>query len=289
MKKNKVVVTGASGFIGQHILKELKKHGYEVLGLDVIPSEGVVACDITSKEIEKYINKGDKVLHLAAISKFERAHENPQLGIRVNVEGTLNIVQACIKKGAERLIFTSSGAVYNKMSPVPIKETYSLKPSSLYGLSKKMAEDLIIFYGNQLPYVILRYGYIYGVGKSWGAIGHFLSLLKEGKRPTIFGGNQFCDFVYIKDVIEMTVLALETEYTCEVFNVGSGKALSIKQVYDFCRRVLNSEIEPIITKLHTYDFIVFLYDITKAQKLLGFTPKWNLIDGLYDMVMLERT
>jgi len=280
----KIVISGASGFIGQYMMKELKKRGHEVLGLDVTPSTGTVICDITSKEIEKYISEGDKVLHLAAVASFERAHENPQLGIRINVEGTLNVIQACIKKKAERLVFTSSGAVYDKNFMIPINETTPLKPSSLYGWSKKMAEDLVTFYGNQLQYIILRYGYIYGAGKDWGAIGNFISLMKKGKRPTIFGGTQLSDFIYIKDVVEMTVLALETEHTCETFNVGSGTALSMKQVYNLCRKVMNSKIKPKFEELRSYDSVVFLYDMTKAYKLLGFVPKWNLTDGLYDMV-----
>jgi UDP-glucose 4-epimerase len=281
---SKIVVTGASGFIGQHIMRELKKRNYEVVGLDIIPSKGVIACDITSKDIEKHIGKGDKVLHLAAVAKFERVHGNPTLGIRVNVEGTLNIIQTCIKKKANRLIFTSSGAVYRPNFMIPINEESPCNPTSLYGWSKKIAEDLIMFYGGQLPYIILRYGYIFGKGKDWGAIGSFVSLLKQGKPPTIFNGKQLGDFIYIRDVVEMTMLALETEHTREIFNVGSGTAWSIREVFNRCCTILNVKVEPKIVPLRDCDSTAFLYDMTKAKKLLDFTPQWNLTDGLYDMV-----
>ena len=281
----KVVITGAGGFIGQYMMKALKTQGHEVLGLDLIPSEGVIECDINSPKLAKYINKGDRVLHLAAVATFSGAATKPYIAIRTNIEGLMNVVQACIKKGAERLVFTSSGAVYSKNIPdVPILESAPTVPPSLYGITKKAGEDIIIHYGGELPFVILRYGYIYGQGKSWGAIGSFLQLLKEKKRPKIFGGEQAIDFTYIKDIVDATILALETKHTNEVFNIGSGRAVKILHVCDYCVKALNSDIKPKILPSRKYDSLIFLYDISKAKRLLGFEPKWRLFDGIRDMI-----
>jgi UDP-glucose 4-epimerase len=227
---------------------------------------------------------GDKVLHLAAIARFETAKANPQLAVRVNIEGTLNIIQACIEKKAERLVYSSTGSVYSLDAPVPIREDAPREPSSLYGLTKKMAEDWIEFYKNQLPYVILRYGYIYGKDKDWGAVGAFIKRLSNNQRPVVFGGNQTNDFVYVKDVTRANILALETQYTNMAYNIGTGRATSIRDVCEYCIKAMKSDLKMKIERARVFDYPIFVYDISKARTLLDFEPKWNVLNGITDMV-----
>ena len=137
-------------------------------------------------------------------------------------------------------------------------------------------------YGDRLPYVILRYGYVYGKGKNWGAVGAFLRRLKEGKRPTVFGGKQTNDFIYIKDIVQANLLALETPLLNQIYNIGSGRATSIKDVCELCIKAMKSELTMEIKPARAFDFPVFVYDIAKAQTLLGFEPKWNILDGIED-------
>ncbi len=240
--------------------------------------------DILNENLNRIVKKDDKVLHLAAIPRFDDARQNPQKAVRVNVEGTLNIIQVCIGKKAERLIYSSTGSVYSRNVPVPIREDASREPSSVYGLTKKQAEDWIFFYGNRLPYVVLRYAYVYGKGKDWGAVGAFLKRIKEAKRPVVYGGKQTNDFIYIKDVVQANLLALETDRTRQVFNVGTGRATSIKDVCELCIKRSKTDLTMKIEPAREFDFPVFVYDISKAQVLLDFDPKWNISKGIEDIL-----
>jgi len=289
----RVVVTGANGFVGLHTVRELLNVGYDVMAVDIVVSKlqtqfgGNKHCtirttNILDEDLAGLIDEGDKVLHLAAVPRFDEARENPQKAVRVNVEGTLNVIQICIKKKAERLVYSSTGSVYSRNVPVPIREEAAREPDSIYGFTKKQAEDWITFYSDRLSYVILRYGYIYGKGKDWGAVGAFLKRLKKGRRPTIFGGKQTNDFIYIKDVVQANLLALETPYIRNAFNIGSGRANSIKDVCDLCIKALKSDLTMEIKPARAFDFPVFVYDVSKAQTLLGFEPKWNLFEGIED-------
>jgi len=293
-----VIVTGANGFVGMHTIRSLLKKGYNVKAVD-IKTEGLKEfsnnkrCEIHNMDIldgdfKDLIEMGDKVLHLAAVARFEIAKANPPQAVRVNVEGTLNIIQACIEKKADRLVYTSTGSVYSTNAPVPIREDAPREPSSIYGLTKKMAEDWVIFYGSQLPYVILRYGYIYGKGKDWGAVGAFLKSLSKNERPVIFGGNQTNDFVCVKDVVEANRLALETEYVNQAYNIGTGRATSIRDVCEYCIKAMKSNLKMKIERARVFDYPIFVYDISKARTLLGFEPEWNVLDGITDMVKESR-
>lgn len=289
-----MIVTGANGFIGMHTVRGLLKKGYNVEAVDV-RTEGLKEfsknkrcairdMDILDEDFKSLIEMGDKVLHLAAIARFEAAEPNPQRAVRVNVEGTLNIIQACVEKKADRLVYSSTGSVYSLNAPVPIREDAPREPSSIYGLTKKMAEDWIMFYGGRLPYVILRYGYIYGKGKDWGAVGAFLKRLSSNQQPVVFGGDQTNDFVYVKDVVKANLLALETVYTNQAYNVGTGRATSIRDVCEYCIRATKSDLKMKIEPARTFDFPVFVYDISRARTLLHFEPEWNVLDGITDTV-----
>ena len=267
--------------------------GYNVLATDLTDSklkdqfQGEKHCRITTQNIldrdfKDLLEKGDKVLHLAAIARFGDATSNPQNAARVNVEGTINIIKACIEKKAERLVYSSTGSVYSLDVPVPIREDAKREPESIYGLTKKQAEDWIFLYGENLPYVILRYGYIYGKGKDWGAVGAFIKRIKEGKRPVVFGGKQTNDFIYIKDVVDANLLALETEHTRQAYNIGSGRATSIKDVCELCIATMQTDLTMEIKAARVFDFPIFVYDISKAQTLLNFDPQWNLSKGIQD-------
>jgi len=290
-----IVVTGASGFIGKHTVKELLQRGYEVTGIDKRPLSVKhsnlknAQCDILSPQLGSHINQGDKVLHLAAISTFGAAGQNPAMAVRVNVEGTLNVIKSCIQSKAERLVYSSTGSVYHKYCTVPIKEDSPRNPTSIYGLTKKQAEDWMMLYGDQIDYVILRYAYVYGQGKDWGAIGSFIKRIKQGQQPVIFGGRQTNDFIYVKDIAEANILALESEYLDQVYNIGTGIATSIKETCRLCLQTLHSDLGMKIEPPRPFDIQMFVYDITKAGILLGFEPQWKLPEGIEDLVKQEST
>jgi len=291
----RVVVTGANGFVGLHTIRELLDAGYNVVALDISDAKlkvefhgnkrcTIATMDILDKDLARFVKQGDKVLHLAAIPRFDMASQDPQKAVRINVEGTLNVIQICIEKKAERLVYSSTGSVYSRNVPVPIREDAAREPDSVYGLTKKQAEDWIFYFRDRLPYIVLRYGYIFGKGKDWGAVGAFLKLLSEGERPIVFGGKQTNDFIYIKDVVQANRLALETEHTRQAYNIGTGRATSIKDVCELCIKAMKSNLTMEIKPAREFDFPVFVYDISKAQTLLKFDPKWNLFEGIEDIL-----
>jgi len=294
----KVVVTGANGFIGIHTIRELLKRGYNVEAVDIRTERlrefsdnkrfMILDLDVLDEDFRASIEMGDKVLHLAAVARFETAEANPQKAVRVNVEGTINVISSCIEKKAERLVYSSTGSVYSPSVPVPIREDAPREPNNVYGLTKKMAEDWIMFFGGQLPYVILRYGYIYGRGKDWGAIGAFLKRLSNNQQPVVFGGDQTNDFIYVKDVVQANILALETRYTNQAYNIGTARATSIRDVCEHCIKAMKSDLKMKIEPARTFDYSVFVYDISKARTLLRFEPEWNVTNGLIDMVKEMR-
>ncbi|MDH5374400.1 MAG: NAD-dependent epimerase/dehydratase family protein [Candidatus Bathyarchaeota archaeon] len=289
-----MIVTGANGFIGTHTIEGLLEKGYNVEAVDVRTERlkqfsdnerfTVHEMDILDKDFKSLIEMGDKVLHLAAIARFETAEDNPQRAVRVNVEGTLNVIQACLERKAQRLVYSSTGSVYSLGASVPIREDAPREPSSLYGLTKKMAEDWIMFYGSQLPYVILRYGYIYGKGKDWGAVGAFLKRLSNNQQPVVFGGDQTNDFVYVKDVVKANLLALETVYTNQAYNIGTARATSIRDVCEYCIKAMKSDLKMKIEPARSFDYAIFVYDISRARTLLRFEPEWNVLNGIANMV-----
>jgi len=289
----RVVITGANGFIGKHTIRAFLKAGYQVLGLDVAinlleefkdnPNFSAAVADITSPTFKDFIQYGDKVLHLAAIAKFEDCEANPQRAVLVNVLGTLNVVKACIEKHAERLIYSSTGAVYSTSARTPIREDEPRIPASIYGWSKKQSEDWIIHFGEQLPYVILRYGYIYGKEKDWGAVGKFLTLISKGEKPVLYGGEQINDFTHVDDIVQANLLALETKHLNQIYNIGTGVPTSIKDVCKICQEILGKDVGIEIKPARPFDLSIFVYDISKAKLILGYNPKWKIRDGIRDI------
>jgi len=170
------------------------------------------------------------------------------------------------------------------------EDSYCL-PGCVMHNSKKQAEDWIFQYGEmkrdtygKLSYIILRYPYIYGVGKDWGAIGAFIKRIKNNQPPIILGGNQTNDFLYIKDVVAATILALESPHLNQVYNIGSGQEVTIKTTAQLCLEMLDSKLQIEYHKARSFDPTRFIYDSSHTQKLLGFKAKWNLKDGLKDML-----
>jgi len=287
----KVIVTGANGFIGLHTVKALLKEGYEVAGIDLhidnlqdIADANLktVQFDICRDMLINVVEPGDKVLHLAAIATFRDCEEHPAAALNVNTTGTMRLLNACREKGAERFVFSSTGSVYGDKVTCPIGETHPRNPASVYGYTKLFAEQLVEYYG--VPYITLRYGYIYGPGKTHGAIGAFVSRLLKRIQPTIFGGQQLNDFTSVHDIVDANLLALESPYLNHDYNIGAGEVHSLMQVYKYCQQATGVNIEAKIVPKRGFDPDIFVYDIKKAQILLKYQPKGSLLEGIKEVV-----
>lgn len=306
---SKVLVTGGAGFIGSHIVDRLVSEGFEVTVLDDFWSgkmENISNClnanainlvrgDIRDVALVKKVVKDvDVVFHEAALVDVALSAKNPLLFNDINVVGTLNLLKASVDSGVKRFVFPSSAAVYGDSKPTRKKENMLPTPISPYGASKLAAENYVHAFNNLygLQTVSLRCFNVYGPRQSLtssytGVIAAFMSRLLKRKPPIIHGdGKQSRDFVSVDDVVSANMLALESKAAIgEVFNIASGTSITIYRLATILMQITNNEhLKPIFTKQRAGDIKHCSANITKAERILGFHPKINIIDGLSKLV-----
>ncbi|MEM3509023.1 MAG: SDR family oxidoreductase [Nitrososphaerota archaeon] len=308
MKEEKILVTGGAGFIGSHLVDELINRGYEVIVLDNFYSGKIgnlrknlknknfklIKGDVRNiKDVKKAIKNVDAIFHLAAIVSVPLSIKNPILVNEVNVIGSLNVLKIAIEENVDKFIYVSSCAVYGEAENLPIKEEDKLNPLSPYASSKISVEYYCkVFYkAYGLKTICLRYFNVYGprqkTGEYAGVIPIFIQRIKNDKPPIIYGdGKQTRDFVYVKDVVDASIKALEKEEAIgEIFNIGSGEAITINQLAETLLKILGKEkLKPIYEKERVGDIKNSYANIDKAKKILGYEPKYTIIDGLKEML-----
>lgn len=264
--------------MGTHTLRALTSRGYETLNYDL--KEGYDIRNID--QLRSVVEEGDKILHLAAIARFREAEENPVLAYQTNVGGSANVFRAAAEKKAERVVHASTGSVYMPVWASPISEDHPVSGNSHYGFSKALAEKMLLLH--RVPFVVLRYAHLYGKGKyGHGAIGGFIERMERGLRPVLFGGYQSNDFCYVLDVVQANLAALETPHTNEYFNIGTGYEMTTEDAFEIIRNVTNYQGEFEYRPIRGVDASRFVYDISKAQRLLNYKPEYDLKRGLEHM------
>lgn len=305
---SKILVTGGAGFIGSHIVDRLLKEGYEVTVIDNLSTgrmENIVHNqnkksfhfvngDIQNETLTKKVTEDiDAVFHEAALISVPRSLEDPLLTNRVNVLGTLNLLEACRNSDVKKFIYASSCAVYGQTRTLPQHEKLTPQPISLYAASKLAAENYVKVYHEVygLNTTCLRYFNVYGPRQTYGpysgVITIFIKRLLENKPPIIYGdGNQTRDFIYVEDVVEANMLAFHKKNAMgEVFNIATGKQTTINQLAAMLRKIMNkTDLKPIYTDPRPGDIKHSYADITKAKKLLHYNPKTSLLDGLTKLI-----
>lgn len=308
---DKVLVTGGAGFIGSHIVDKLLEKGYEVTILDNFDTGKIdnIAAHKERKELK--IIKGDirnidlvkstlkdinVVFHEAAIASVTLSVQNPIASNDVNVTGTLNMLKASVDAGVKRFIFASSAAVYGDSASPVKREDMPLNPTSPYGTSKLAAESYArVFYNVYgLETVSLRYFNVYGPRQRFdansaygGAITIFINRLLKNMPPIINGdGEQTRDFVYIEDIVNANMLALNAKgVPGQVFNIGTGENISVNKVAEVLKVALKKEnIENIYGPPRLTDIRHGYPDISKAKKILGYNPNFPINVGLPNLV-----
>ena len=300
----RVLVTGGAGFIGSHLVDALIAGGHSVTVLDNF-SNGkkeniklhandrdfkIIRGDIKDiAALKKALRGADAVAHLAAMISVPLSVKNPKLAHEVNVEGTLSVLKASHDAGVKRLVHASSCAVYGEASKLPIKEDAPPKPLSPYAMSKLDAEESCrAFYETGgFPAISLRYFNVYGPRQSGGDYAgvmlKFMGRLQNNQPPVIYGdGSQTRDFVYVGDVVDATMLALERpDIGGEVINVGTMKRTSIDDLCGmFMKLSGKTDLKPIYEPARTGDIKHSQADISKAKRLLGFKPKVSIERGV---------
>ncbi|MBN4049071.1 NAD-dependent epimerase/dehydratase family protein [archaeon AH-315-M20] len=281
----KILVTGCSGFVGNHLVQELIKRKYPIIGISRSTKPVITlnkkyfkhyTCDLADIKGLKEIFQKEKissVLHIAA--KVPKNFNETQPGsFDVNPQTTSNLLKLSKEFKVKKFIYSSSMSVYGTPKHIPIDENHPKEPIEDYGKSKLEGEKLCETYKEDMDIIILRYAGVFGEGKEDGAIYNFIKNAKENKPITVTGdGSQTHDFVDVKDIVQANILALELpdEKNPRIFNIGSGNEISIKFLVKKIKESLNSSSE-VIYKKENIQKKRFLLDITKAKSILNYSP-----------------
>lgn len=295
-------ITGGSGFIGSNLLKILKiKNKVRVIDIikprisSDISNVEFVKCNITNiDEVNDAIKNLDIVLHKAALLNYP-CLKHPYKCFDVNVKGTVNVLNACVRNEVEKFIFASTYYVYGKRIENPISENQLPFPTTHYGASKLLCEKYTHVYNTEfsLPTIILRY--FRGYGPEYvGVINTFTKKILAREKIIVFGdGEQSRDFVHIDDIIQANILAITSKIEDEVFNIASGISLSVNQIVHSIVKVLGKKSinieykdEHADSRLESTDYELkkSVADISKAKRLLGYTPKISIEEGIRSIV-----
>ncbi len=292
------VVTGGCGFIGSHIVDALIREGYDVAVLDdfstsnreyLNPAAELVEGSVADAEVVRSATEGATwVFHLAALARVQQSVDDPIGTHAINVNGTLNVLQAARENGLERVIVSSSSSVYGDQDTHLMTEDLPANPMSPYGLHKLIGEqyaDLFAtLFGVQV--VSLRYFNVYGPRQSAeGAyalvIPHFLRLRDEGKPLTIYGdGQQTRDYVHIDDVVRANMHAASSELPAGravALNVGSGEETSVNEIAE----MVGGEVEHIIPNPRgAFEELRKCADMSRAKSVISWEPRIRLAEGI---------
>jgi len=303
------LVTGGAGFIGSHLVEALVERGAHVRVLDDFSTgrrENLAAVadhiellegDVADPETaERAVAGCDYVLHLAAIASVQASLEEPRRTHRVNVDGTLNVLDAARQAGVRRLVFISSAAIYGDHTTLPLREELLPRPLSPYAANKVADEAYCSAFhaGYGLPTVVLRFFNVYGPRQDpanpySGVISIFAARMTRGERPVIYGdGKQTRDFVYVKDVARAVLLVCEQEAAVgDVFNVAGGEQTSILQLAAVLNQVLDTNLTPAFAPPQTGEVRFSQADVRRARKVLGWEARIPLREGLSRLVRAE--
>ena len=313
IKGKRFLVIGGAGFIGSHVVSELLKHDVkEVVIYDnyargkisniseqmedprcsVFPDGGDVRdIDILDKAMQGI----DGVFHLAAMWLLH-CKDYPRTAFEVNIAGTFNVLEACVKNKVQRLVYSSSASVYGDAQEIPMSETHPFNNKNFYGATKIAGEAMCrSFYDRyNLQYVGLRYMNVYGPHQDQtaaytGVIPIMLNKIDENQTPEINGdGSQAYDFIAANDAARCNVLAMKSDSTDEFYNVGTGVQTSIKEL---CEMILNLKKSDLKVKYKPYsaeDMRRMVQNrigcTKKSSKDLGFNYELGLQDGLKELI-----
>ena len=298
----KYAVTGGAGFIGSHLTKNLVERGNEVIVIDNLNTGKKENIEKISKKIdffeidirdfsavEDILKNIDGVFHEAALASVQDSFRIPDEFFEVNVNGTENIFKIGKKLGI-KIVYASSSSVYGNPIRIPIKESDGKNPFNPYAKTKLEGDKLAEKYAkNGLKVIGLRYFNVFGPRQSKeyaGVIKLFLERIQQGLSPLINGdGLQVRDFVYVDDVVNANILAMESNIDSEFFNIGTNSIISVLDLANIIIKFSGLKLKPIHQPAVPGDVKATQADITKAKMMLKWKPTTDLKDWLKSVVL----
>jgi UDP-glucose 4-epimerase len=313
IKGKKILVIGGAGFIGGFVVAELlKEDAGEVIIYDnfargkmeniktslkdkrcsIYPTGG----DVRETDILNDAMKGvDYVFHLAAMWLLH-CKDYPRTAFDVNIAGTFNVLEACVRNNVKKLIYSSSASVYGDAVEVPMTEEHPFNNKNFYGATKISGEAMCTAYNDRygLSVIGLRYMNVYGPGQDQhavysGVVPIMLNKIDANEPPTINGdGSQAYDFIYVEDVAACNVAALKSETKFGYYNVGTGMQTTVKQLCDKILELKKSALKVIYKPYSADDARALVKNrigsTEKAEQEIGFRHKYNLTEGLNRLI-----
>ena len=298
----KYAVTGGAGFIGSHLTKNLVERGNEVIVIDNLNTGKKQNVEKISKKIdffevdirdfsaiEDILKNVDGVFHEAALASVQDSFRIPDEFFDVNVNGTENIFKIAKKLGI-KVVYASSSSVYGNPISIPIKENDDKNPFNPYAKTKLEDDKLAEKYArNGLKVIGLRYFNVFGPGQSKeyaGVIKLFLERIQQGLPPLINGdGLQVRDFVYVNDVVNANMLAMESNIDGEFFNIGTNSVVSVLDLANMIIKFSGLKLKPIHRPPVPGDVKATQADITKAKMMLKWKPTTSIENWLKSAVL----
>lgn len=301
MSADACLVTGGAGFIGSHLVSRLLGAGADVRVLDDLSrgsrdnlggAEGceLIVADVRDADAVHRAAKGVRTIyHLGAVPSVVESVAQPTRTNAVNVEGTLNVLDAARACGVDRVVFAASCAAYGDATNLPLQESERPRPSSPYALQKVTSEEYSRLYGELygLEVVALRFFNVYGprqdpYGDYAAVVPRFALAAAHGEPVHVYGdGEQTRDFVYVEDVARACELASRADGAAhQVINVASGVATSINQLVEAVGHGIGAELDVVRLDERPGEVRHSVADTTLAERALGFEPEFDLSSGL---------
>lgn len=294
----KIAITGGAGFIASHIADAYVSLGHEVFIIDNlstgklenIPSQATfIEMDVNDPALPELFmdEKFDIVNHHAAQMDVRVSVQDPSFDARINILGGLNVYESAFKSGVKKIIFASSGGtVYGDQEYFPADEHHPTKPISPYGIAKLSNEQYLYYYAHVhgLPFVAFRYANVYGPRQNphgeAGVIAIFTQKLLRGEQPIINGdGLQTRDYVYVGDVVQANVLALQPQMI-GAYNIGTAIETDVNTLFRHLRDLTRSQCEEQHAPAKQGEQLRSVLSHERIHAAFGWTPRMNLIEGL---------
>jgi UDP-glucose 4-epimerase len=302
----KVLVTGGAGFIGSHVVDALIQQGYQVVVVDnlstghpenINPAATFYQTDICNSKLEGIFEKErpEFVSHQAAQTVIQKSNEDPALDARQNILGSLNLIFQCLRFGVKKTVYASSAGVYGEPEHCPVDENHPINPISYYGISKHTVEHYLhlAHLQHRLGYVVLRYSNVYGPRQNTegeaGVVAIFTRQMLQGERPTIFGkGDKTRDYIHVSDVATANLVAMEGDRN-GIYNIGTGVETSDQEMFNLLAELTGYQSNPYYAPVRKGEIYKICLDSSKAQKELGWQPRFLLREGLRETVNYYRS